>query len=118
MLRDENLVDLETDKVVLEVPAPAAGVLKEIKFDDGTTVTSGQLLAVIEEGATALPGAGAPAVMAASGGTATPAGNAVAAAKSRQAEPRGEARGRGKSRSIRRPSADPAATGRSRSPTW
>ena len=47
--RDENLVDLETDKVVLEVPAPAAGVLKEIRLGDGTTVTSGQILAVIEE---------------------------------------------------------------------
>jgi 2-oxoglutarate dehydrogenase E2 component (dihydrolipoamide succinyltransferase) len=79
--RDENLVDLETDKVVLEVPAPMAGVLKEIKFNDGTTVTSGQLLAVIEEGATAVPGASAPAVMAASGGAATPATAAVAAAK-------------------------------------
>ncbi|MGC1387394.1 MAG: biotin/lipoyl-containing protein, partial [Steroidobacteraceae bacterium] len=51
--RDENLVDLETDKVVLEVPAPAAGVLKEITLTDGTTVTSGQLLALIEEHATA-----------------------------------------------------------------
>ena len=79
--RDENLVDLETDKVVLEVPAPANGVLREIKLQDGTTVTSGQLLAIIEEGATALPGASAPAVMAASGGPATPAANAVAAAK-------------------------------------
>ncbi len=48
--RDENLVDLETDKVVLEVPAPAAGILKEIKLTDGTTVTSGQILAIIEEG--------------------------------------------------------------------
>jgi 2-oxoglutarate dehydrogenase E2 component (dihydrolipoamide succinyltransferase) len=57
VVRDENLVDLETDKVVLEVPAPAAGVLKEIKLTDGTTVTSGQLLAVIEEGAAAAPGA-------------------------------------------------------------
>ena len=46
--RDENLVDLETDKVVLEVPAPSAGVLKEIKLGNGTTVTSGQLLALIE----------------------------------------------------------------------
>jgi 2-oxoglutarate dehydrogenase E2 component (dihydrolipoamide succinyltransferase) len=63
--RDENLVDLETDKVVLEVPAPAAGVLKEIKLNDGTTVTSGQLLAVIEAGATAVPGASAPAISAA-----------------------------------------------------
>jgi 2-oxoglutarate dehydrogenase E2 component (dihydrolipoamide succinyltransferase) len=75
--RDENLVDLETDKVVLEVPAPAAGVLKEIKLSDGTTVTSGQVLAVIEEGATALPGASAPAIMAASGGATTAAKDAV-----------------------------------------
>jgi len=79
--RDENLVDLETDKVVLEVPAPAAGVLKEIKLSDGTTVTSGQLLAVIEEGATAVPGASAPAIMAAPGGATTSA-QAAAAAKS------------------------------------
>src|SRR5579859_5974601 len=71
--RDENLVDLETDKVVLEVPAPAAGVLKEIKLGDGTTVTSGQLLAVIEEGATAVPGASAPAIMAGPDGTTTSA---------------------------------------------
>jgi 2-oxoglutarate dehydrogenase complex dehydrogenase (E1) component-like enzyme len=42
--RDENLVDLETDKVVLEVPAPADGVLKEIKVEDGATVTAGDLL--------------------------------------------------------------------------
>ena len=48
--RDENMVDLETDKVVLEVPAPAAGVIKELKAANGDTVTSGQLLAVIEEG--------------------------------------------------------------------
>jgi 2-oxoglutarate dehydrogenase E2 component (dihydrolipoamide succinyltransferase) len=51
--RDENLVDLETDKVVLEVPAPADGVLKEIRQDTGATVTSQQLLAIIEEGAAA-----------------------------------------------------------------
>jgi len=49
--RDENLVDLETDKVVLEVPAPTAGVLREIRVDNGTTVTSGQVLAILEEGA-------------------------------------------------------------------
>lgn len=49
--RDENLVDLETDKVVLEVPSPVNGTLREIKIADGTTVTSGELLAVIEEGA-------------------------------------------------------------------
>ncbi|GAA0705373.1 2-oxoglutarate dehydrogenase complex dihydrolipoyllysine-residue succinyltransferase [Dokdonella soli] len=51
--RDENLVDLETDKVVLEVPAPADGVLKEIRQDTGATVTSQQLLAIIEAGAVA-----------------------------------------------------------------
>jgi 2-oxoglutarate dehydrogenase E2 component (dihydrolipoamide succinyltransferase) len=79
--RDENLVDLETDKVVLEVPAAVAGVLKEIKLGDGTTVTSGQVLALIDEGATAMPGASAPAVMAAPGGAAKPAADAVAAAQ-------------------------------------
>src|SRR5882757_8248392 len=64
VVRDENLVDLETDKVVLEVPAPVAGVLKEIRLSDGTTVTSGQILAIIEEGAAAVPGASAPAILA------------------------------------------------------
>ena len=51
--RDENLADLETDKVVLEVPAPANGVLREVKVQTGTVVTAGQLLALIEEGAQA-----------------------------------------------------------------
>jgi 2-oxoglutarate dehydrogenase E2 component (dihydrolipoamide succinyltransferase) len=51
--RDENLADLETDKVVLEVPAPATGVVKSLAIQAGTTVTSGQLLAVIEEQASA-----------------------------------------------------------------
>src|SRR3984893_8786315 len=69
--RDENLVDLETDKVVLEVPAPAAGVLKEIKLNDGTTVTSGQVLAVIEAGATAAARAGADPITDASRGSVT-----------------------------------------------
>ncbi|GAA0902256.1 dihydrolipoyllysine-residue succinyltransferase [Rothia nasimurium] len=60
--RDENLLDLETDKVVLEVPSPVDGVLKEIKFEEGSTVTSSQVIAVIEEGAAA---AAAPAPAAA-----------------------------------------------------
>jgi len=51
--RDENLADLETDKVVLEVPAPVAGVLVEVKVAAGSTVTGGVLLAVIDETATA-----------------------------------------------------------------
>lgn len=49
--RDDNLVDLETDKVVLEVPAPASGTLIDIKISDGTTVTSGELLALLDESA-------------------------------------------------------------------
>src|SRR6201986_3609642 len=77
--RDENLVDLETDKVVLEVPAPVAGVLKEIKLSDGTTVTSGPVLAVIEEGPTALPGASQPAIMTAASGATAQAKDAVKA---------------------------------------
>jgi len=51
--RDENLADLETDKVVLEVPAPADGVMGEQKFAVGSTVTEGQVLALITEGAAA-----------------------------------------------------------------
>ena len=65
--RDENLADLETDKVVLEVPAPSNGVMQEIRVPSGTVVTSGQVLAVIEE-ATGMSAAApaAPAVRAAS----------------------------------------------------
>ncbi len=48
---DEVLVDLETDKVILEVPVVKAGVVKEILFAVGDTVTAGQLLAVIDESA-------------------------------------------------------------------
>ncbi|MCB1923462.1 MAG: 2-oxoglutarate dehydrogenase complex dihydrolipoyllysine-residue succinyltransferase [Gammaproteobacteria bacterium] len=53
--RDENLVDLETDKVVLEVPSPVAGVLKEQVVEAGSVVTADQLLAVVEAGASAAP---------------------------------------------------------------
>ena len=59
--RDENLVDLETDKVVLEVPAQADGVLKEIRKETGATVTSQEILAIIEEGAVAAAAPAAPA---------------------------------------------------------
>jgi 2-oxoglutarate dehydrogenase E2 component (dihydrolipoamide succinyltransferase) len=52
--RDESLADLETDKVVLEVPAPSAGVIKEFKVQPGATVKSGDLLAIFEEGAAAV----------------------------------------------------------------
>ena len=51
--RDENLADLETDKVVLEVPSPVSGVLQEIRAAAGSTVKNGELLAVIAAGAAA-----------------------------------------------------------------
>ena len=51
--RDENLVDVETDKIVLELPAPQAGVLVEILRGDGSTVTGGEVVAVIDSEATA-----------------------------------------------------------------
>ncbi|HEY1077352.1 MAG TPA: 2-oxoglutarate dehydrogenase complex dihydrolipoyllysine-residue succinyltransferase [Fontimonas sp.] len=51
--REQNLADLETDKVVLEVPAPDGGVLKELRVKAGDTVKSGDILGVIEVGAQA-----------------------------------------------------------------
>ena len=51
--RDEVIVDIETDKVVLEVPAPEAGVLEAIIEEEGATVLSKQLLAKIKPGAVA-----------------------------------------------------------------
>ena len=77
--RDENLLDLETDKVVLEVPSPVDGVLKEIKFEAGSTVTSAQVIAVIEEGAVA---AAAPA---------TDAPKAAPAAGAEEVQPKAQA---------------------------
>jgi 2-oxoglutarate dehydrogenase E2 component (dihydrolipoamide succinyltransferase) len=57
---DEPLVELETDKVTLEVPAPAAGVLSEVAVKNGDTVAVGALLGQIKEGAGAAPKAAAP----------------------------------------------------------
>src|SRR6478609_7371844 len=68
--RDENLVDLETDKVVLEVPAPSSGTLKEIRVQNGATVTSGQVLAILEAGAVAASAPGATTAAAAKASTA------------------------------------------------
>jgi 2-oxoglutarate dehydrogenase E2 component (dihydrolipoamide succinyltransferase) len=81
--RDENLADLETDKVVLEVPAPADGVMGDQKFPVGATVTEGQVLAVISEG-------GAPAAVAAAK-AAAPATVPPAAAASAPAAPKAAA---------------------------
>src|ERR1700704_3768826 len=58
---DEPLVELETDKVTIEVPAPAAGVLSEIAARDGQTVAVGALLGQIQAGAAAPKVSAAPA---------------------------------------------------------
>src|SRR5215468_1743776 len=67
--RDENLVDVETDKVVLELPAPVAGVLSEIRKGDGATVAGQEVIAVLDSDAAAA-GAGSTAASAASASTA------------------------------------------------
>src|SRR4051812_33337674 len=60
--RDENLVDIETDKVVLETPAPDSGVLVKIVKGDGGTVVAKEIIATIDtEGKPAAAGASAPA---------------------------------------------------------
>ena len=75
--RDENLIDIETDKVVLELPAPGDGVLAEVTRPDGSTVTSNDVIAVIDTDARAVAGA-APAQPAS--GTPPPAASPPAAA--------------------------------------
>lgn len=101
---DEILIEVETDKVVLEVPAPASGVLTEILEADGSMVVSGQVLARIDSAATAsaaapvaapvaasAPAAGqaavaAPAAKATAGGIASPAASKILADKGVSAE--------------------------------
>jgi len=75
--RDENLADLETDKVVLEVPAPANGVLRELRVQTGATVKSGDVLAIVDEGA-APAKAAAPAATETAAPAAATAGAAAA----------------------------------------
>ena len=75
--RDENLVDLETDKVVLEVPSPVDGILEEILIAVGVSVTSQQLIGRVKEGAAA--------IVAAPAASATPAPTAAAPAHTDQA---------------------------------
>ncbi|HWU83763.1 MAG TPA: biotin/lipoyl-containing protein, partial [Rhodocyclaceae bacterium] len=53
VVRDENLIDIETDKVVLELPAPADGVLVKLLKENGATVTSGEVIAHLDTEATA-----------------------------------------------------------------
>ena len=80
---DEILIEVETDKVVLEVPAPAAGVLSEIVKGDGSTVTSGEVLARIDTDAKAA----APAAPKAEAAPAAAPAAAAPAAKSSVASP-------------------------------
>jgi 2-oxoglutarate dehydrogenase E2 component (dihydrolipoamide succinyltransferase) len=75
--RDENLIDIETDKVVLELPAPAQGVLIEIVKGDGSSVVAGELIARIDTEATASVSTASAAPTAAP--TAAPAAKAAAA---------------------------------------
>ena len=76
--RDEILVDIETDKVVLEVPAPQAGVLVEVIVNEGDTVTSQQVLAKIDTEAAAVSAAPAQAAPAAEAAAPATASNAQA----------------------------------------
>ena len=76
--RDETLVDIETDKVVLEVPAPQAGVLVEIVVQDGETVTTQQLLAKIDTAAVAAQAAPAEIQAASAAPASAPASNSQA----------------------------------------
>lgn len=59
--RDENLIDIETDKVVLELPAPQSGVLSKVMKGDGTTVVSNEVIATIDTEGKAVAGAAAAA---------------------------------------------------------
>ncbi|HQU48023.1 MAG TPA: 2-oxoglutarate dehydrogenase complex dihydrolipoyllysine-residue succinyltransferase [Casimicrobiaceae bacterium] len=77
--RDENLIDIETDKVVLELPAPGDGVLVEILKGDGSTVTSNDVIAVIDTEAKAAAAAPATSAASAPSGKAPPAASAPAA---------------------------------------
>lgn len=53
VVRDENLIDIETDKVVLELPAPAAGVITQILKENGSMVVAGEVIAIIDTEGTA-----------------------------------------------------------------
>lgn len=80
--RDENLIDIETDKVVLELPAPAQGVLIEIVRGDGSSVVAGELIARIDTEATASASAASAAPTAAPAAAPAAAPVAIAAASS------------------------------------
>ncbi|WP_273431356.1 2-oxoglutarate dehydrogenase complex dihydrolipoyllysine-residue succinyltransferase [Chitinibacter tainanensis] len=85
--RDENLIDIETDKVVLEIPAPQAGVLTEIVAQDGATVGSLQVIAKIDTAAVAAAAPAAAAPAAAPVAAAAPAAAPAAAVAGSSAMP-------------------------------
>jgi 2-oxoglutarate dehydrogenase E2 component (dihydrolipoamide succinyltransferase) len=89
VVADEIILDIETDKVSMEIPAPGAGVITEIRVPAGTTVEVGTVLAVIETGASAsasapaakpVAGAASPGAAAAAAPAAAPAGSTAEAA--------------------------------------
>jgi len=88
--REQNLLDLETDKVMLEVPATADGVLKEIRIEAGATVQAGDVLGILEEGAAAAPA------------KSEPAKNEAAAPKTASAEPAAMSSEDGQSPAVRK----------------
>jgi 2-oxoglutarate dehydrogenase E2 component (dihydrolipoamide succinyltransferase) len=102
--RDENLIDIETDKVVLELPAPNAGVITQIIKTDGSSVVAGEVIAIIDTDASAAApaatsGAAAPAAASASAG----AGSAMPAAAKMLADNNmavGDIEGTGKDRRV------------------
>jgi 2-oxoglutarate dehydrogenase E2 component (dihydrolipoamide succinyltransferase) len=89
--RDENLIDIETDKVVLELPAPDSGVIAEIRKPDGATVTAQEVIAVIDTAAkatvaAAAAGAASAPVSAGAGGAVREAPSALPAARKLMAD--------------------------------
>jgi len=95
--RDENLIDVETDKVVLELPAPSDGVLVKIVKNDGDSVTSGEVIAVIDtEGKVTASGAAVTPAKAGAQSTASAAAVAPAQAGVHRARRRPLRRGRGR----------------------
>ncbi|MDR2690466.1 MAG: 2-oxoglutarate dehydrogenase complex dihydrolipoyllysine-residue succinyltransferase [Azoarcus sp.] len=87
--RDENLIDIETDKVVLETPSPADGVLVEIAKKDGETVVSGELIAKVDTEARAAASASAPTPAAATPAAAALPGNVPSPAARKILEEKG-----------------------------
>ena len=106
--RDENLIDVETDKVVLELPAPAAGVLAQVLKGDGSTVVAGEVIATIDTEGRAAASAGAaaaPGAIAAQAATPASARAPAATAAAAAAAPAVAAAGAGPKSGVAMPAA-------------